>query len=77
MNNAATAVHVVESQENLLGNLFDEVHGNALVLVSLNEAEQILAEDLEYHTDVSAIWPLVPEVVEEGDDMLLAWVIWI
>lgn len=50
---------------------------DALILVPADEPEEIFAEDLEYHTDVSAIWPLVPEVVEEGDDMLLAWVIWI
>ena len=43
----------------------------------LAEAEQVLAEDLEDHTDVRPVRALVTEVVEEGDDMLLAWVIWI
>ena len=43
MNDAATAVHVVESKEDLLRDLLDQVHGHTFVLVSLDEAEQILA----------------------------------
>ena len=77
MDDATTAMHVVEPKEDLFRNLLDEVDRNALILVPADEPEEIFAEDLEYHTDVSAIWPLVPEGVEEGDDMLLAWVIWI
>ena len=41
MYDAATAVHVVEPEEDLLRDLLDEVHGDALVLVSLDEAEEI------------------------------------
>jgi hypothetical protein len=37
--------------------------------MSLDQAEEILAEDLKDHADVDAIWALVPEMVEEGDDV--------
>ena len=43
MNDPATPMHVVESHEYLLRDLLDEVHGDTLVLVSLDEAEEILA----------------------------------
>lgn len=69
MDDATTAVHIVESKENLLCDLLHKVHWHALVLVPLDEAEQVLAEDLEYHADVSAIRALVPEMVQEGDDV--------
>ena len=72
MDDAAAAVHVVEAHENLLGDLLDEGHGNALVLVPLDEPEQILAEDLEDHADVRAVRALVSEVVQERDDVRLA-----
>ena len=65
MDDAAAAMHVVESEEDLLGDLLDEVHGNALVLVSLNEAEQVLAEDFEDHADMGAVGSFVSEMVEE------------
>ena len=69
MDDATTAVHVVEPKEDLLRDLLDEVHGDALVLVPLDETEQVLAKDLEHHADVRAVRALVPEVVEEGDDV--------
>ena len=31
-----------------------------------DEAKQVFAENLEYHADVRAIWPLVFKVVKEG-----------
>ena len=72
VDDAATAVHVVESEEDLLRDLLDKVHGHALVLVSLDESEQVLAQDLEDHADVGAVRPLVSEVVEERNDVRFA-----
>jgi hypothetical protein len=37
--------------------------------VPLDQSEQILAEDLKDHADVDAIWALMSEMVEEGDDV--------
>ena len=45
------------------------MHGDALVLVSLDEPEQVLAQDLEHHADVRAVRALVSEVVEERNDV--------
>lgn len=69
MDDAAAAVHVVETEEDLLCDLFDKVHGDALVLMALDKAEEVFAEDLKDHADVDAIGALVAKVVEEGDDM--------
>ena len=69
MNNPAIFVHVVEPKQYLLRDLLDEVHRDALVLVSLDQAEQVLAEHLEHHAYVRAVRAFVSEMVEEGDDM--------
>ena len=69
MNDATTTVHVVEAEEDLFGDLLDEVHGHALVLMAFDQAQQVLAEHLEHHADVRAVGAFVSEVVEEGDDM--------
>ena len=69
VNDPTTPMHVVEPEQDLLRDLLDEVHGHALVLMPLDEAEEVLSEDLEDHADVGAVGALVPEVVEEGDDV--------
>lgn len=66
---AAAAVHVVQAEQDLLADLLDKVHGDALVLMAFDKAEEVLAEDLEDHADMDAVGALVAEVVEEGDDM--------
>ena len=65
MDHAAAAVHVVQPEHDLLRDLLDEVHRHALVLVSLDEPEQVLAEDLEDHADVDTVWTAVAEVIEK------------
>lgn len=69
MYDAAAAVHVIETEQDLFGDLLAEMHGYAFVLMALDETEQVLSEDLEDHADVGAVGPLVSEVVEEGNDM--------
>ena len=39
MYDAATSVHVVKTKQNLLRDLFDELHGYAFVLMAFDEAE--------------------------------------
>ena len=69
MNDTTTTVHIVESEENLLRDLLDERHRDTLVLMPLDETKQILAKDFEDHADMCAVGSLVPEVVEERNDM--------
>lgn len=69
MDDAAAPVHVVQPKQDLLRDLPDKRSWNALCLMPLDEAEQILPENLEDHADVGAIGTLVLEVVEEGDDV--------
>jgi hypothetical protein len=73
MDNTTTPMHVVQAKEDLLCNLLNEVHGDALVLMSLDQAEQILAQDLKNHADVGAIGSFVSEVIQELNDMGFAW----
>lgn len=43
MNNAAFAMEVVKAKQDLLCYLFDEVHGYASVVPSLDEAKQVFS----------------------------------
>lgn len=69
MYDTAASVHVIETEENLFRDLFDEGHGDAFVLMALDEAEEVFTKDLKNHADVGAVGPFVSEVVEERDDM--------
>lgn len=69
MNNATTPMHIIQPQQDLLRDLLHKRLRHAPALMALDEAQQILAEDLEDHADVSAVRALVSEVVEEGDDV--------
>ena len=74
VDDAALAVEVVEAEQHLLCDLLDERHGDAPVVPSLDQAQQVLAEDLEDHADVDAVGALVVERVEQADDVLAAGV---
>lgn len=65
VNYTTTAVHVVETEQDLLRNLPDKGHGHTLVLMAFDQPQQILAEHLEDHADMRAVGALVPEVVKE------------
>lgn len=69
---AATAVHVIETEENLFGYLLDEVHGYAFVLMAFDKTEEVLAKYLEDHADVDAVGAFMAEMVKERDDMRAA-----
>ena len=70
-------MHVIESQEDLFCDLLDEMGRDAFALVALDEPEQVLAEDLEDHTDMRTIWSTMTKVVEEADDVGPARVCWV
>jgi hypothetical protein len=67
VDDAAALVHVAEAEEDLLCDLADKVHWYALVLMAFYKAQEIFAEDLEYHADMSSVWTNIAEVIEEGD----------
>lgn len=69
VNDATTAVHVVQAKEDLFGDLAYQVLWDALALVTLDETKEVLAEDLKHHADVCSVGTSVAKVVEEGDDM--------
>lgn len=66
VEDAAAVVLAVKAEQNLLRDLADQGHRDVPVLVTLDEAEEILAEDFEDHAAVDAVRAVVPEVVEEG-----------
>jgi len=69
MNDPTTPMHVIESEEDLFSNLFDQMHGDALVLMPFDQTKQILPQHLENHANMDTIGPLMAEVVKEGDNM--------
>lgn len=74
MNDTTTPMHIIQPQQNLLRDLLNQMHRHALILMSLDQPQQVLAEDFEDHADVAAIGPFMSEVVEEGDDVCAAGV---
>ena len=73
MNDTATPVHIIETQQDLLRNLLADTHGHTLVLMPFDQTEKVFSEHFENHANVSSVGALVPEVVEEGDYMGPAW----
>lgn len=67
VDDATATVHVVEAEENLFSNLTDEEHRNAFVLMSPDQRQQILAENLKNHADMHSVRPPMPEVVQKRD----------
>jgi hypothetical protein len=65
MDDAAFRMHIVKPEEDLLRDLLDNVLGYSTVLISLDEAEQVLSEDLEDHADVGPVGPLLAEMVQK------------
>lgn len=63
MNDATAGVEVVQAEQHLLGDLAHNVFGDASVLITLDQAEQVLAEHLKHHAHVGAVGTFVSEVV--------------
>lgn len=67
MNDTTSGVEIVKTQQDLLGDLTDDVLGHTPVLIALNQAKEILSEHLEHHANVTAVGPLMSEVVQQRD----------
>lgn len=77
MDYTARSVHVIETEEHLLADLTNESNWDAFGLMSLDEAQKVLAEDLKDHAYVVSVGSLVSEMIEERDYMRTAGVGWV
>lgn len=59
VDDTAFSMEVVEAEQYLLCDLFDEGHGNTTMVPALDETEQVLSKDLKNHTYVGAMRSLV------------------
>lgn len=69
VNDLALLVKIVETEEDLFSDLLNDVRRNSSVLIPLDEAEQVLSQDLEHHANMRSIGTSVAKVVEELNDM--------
>ena len=69
VNDPTTTVHIIEAKENLFCNLANEMLGDALSLMTLDQAEEVFSENFKNHADVSSMGTFVAEVVQEGDNV--------
>lgn len=67
-------MHIIEAEQNLLRDLLDEVHRHTFILVTPDEAEEVLAEHLKHHADMDTVGPAMAEMIKELDDMPPPWV---
>lgn len=74
MDHPTIPMHIIEAEQNLLCDLLDEVHRHTFVLVTPDQAEEVLAEHLEDHADMDAVGAAMAEMIEELDDMPTSWV---
>jgi len=63
VNDPTTTVHIVETKEDLLCNLTNEMLGNAFSLMTLDQAEEVFAKDFENHADMGPVWTFMAKVV--------------
>lgn len=74
VDNAALTVQVVQPEEDLLGDLLDQRHGDAPVVPSLDQAQQVLSQHFEHHADVHPVGAFVFKRIEQTDDVFAAGV---
>lgn len=65
VNDPTTTVHIIKAKEDLLSNLANEVLGDALSLMPLDQAEKVFAEDFKNHAYMGTMGAFVAKVVEE------------
>ena len=58
MDHAITSVHLIQVQQHLIHDLPNQRHGDPIILISLYQTKQILAENLKDHADVNTFGPL-------------------
>jgi hypothetical protein len=76
VNDPTTTVHIIKAKEDLFSNLANEVLGDALSLMPLDQAEKVFSEDFENHADMGTMGTFVAKVIQERDDMGTARMGW-
>jgi hypothetical protein len=61
--NDPTTVHIFETKKDLLCNLANEMLWNAVLLITLDKAEEVFPEGFENHADVGAMGAFMAKVV--------------
>ena len=69
VNNPTTTVHIIKAKKDLLCDLANEMLGDALSLMTLDQAEEVFSENFENHAYMGTMGAFMAKVVEEGDDM--------
>jgi hypothetical protein len=69
VNEVAFLVEILQTEENLFGNAFDDTGGNTFLAVLLDEGEKVFTEWLEGDTYVGDGRDRMSERVEKIDDM--------
>lgn len=72
VDDSALVVQVVESEQDLFGDLLDNMLGHTTMLVAFDQAEQVFSQNLKHHTDVGTVGAGMPEVVQKADDVTSA-----
>ena len=75
MDDATFAMEIIQSQQDLFGDLLHQGHGYPTMIPSLDQTEQILSQDLKHHADVHPVRSLVLERIQQADNVFLARVI--
>jgi hypothetical protein len=65
VNDATFSVDVIETEQHLLGDLFANVIWDTSMVISLDQAEQVLAENFKDHAHVRAVGSAVSEMVQQ------------
>ena len=61
VDDATLAVEIVQAEQDLLGDLLDQRHGDAPMVPALDQAQQVFPEHFEDHADMQPVRPLVLE----------------
>jgi len=61
VNYLAHSVHVIKTNETLSCKLPHQWNGHALVIISLDDLQEVDAQDFEHHDKVLSIWSMVDE----------------
>lgn len=70
VDDSTLGVQVVQTEQDLFGDLLDDMLWDTSMLIALDQTEQVLAQDFKDHTDVVPIRPRVFKVVDEADNVM-------
>lgn len=75
MDDTTVAMQVIQTQEDLFRDLFDQRHWDATMIPALNQPEKIFPQHLKHHTDMNTIGSAMLKRIQEANNMLPARVV--